>query len=1540
VANNIDFIVKNGLQVSSNLIVGQSYIGTTNPALNGAIIQGNVGIGTTNPTSNLHVVGTSNLVGNLRITNSAVQSGILFPDGTFQGTAAFYTPPGAPTNSIQYNNSGTFAGSSNLIWDPTNSRLGINKSVPSYALDVAGTISSNYLITGNIFTSNTATLQNLVANAAIQSLGSVTSNTLVGNLSITSLSTINSQGQATFNNVVSNTTIVGASLTSTGPINSAGTASFGAIISNSSLQTNTLQANAGIVATGPIQSTAAITANNFVANTNIITPGTITANGVAQFQSIISNSSIVGTNITSTGTILAAGQISANSLYSNTTIQSPNSITGNTIVGNLSITSLGTINSLGIATFQSIVSNTVIQATNFYAIGTINSGGATTVGSLVSNSLIQTNILQANALIQTPATVIANALIANNTITSLGTLNIAGTAVVNNLTSNSSVQATNINALINITAGQVGQFGSVISNSTVSATGISSTGTIAGNTIIGNLNISTPGALSVGSLTSVNNLVANTAIQSLGSLTSNTVISNLSIATPGTLVVGGQATVNSVVANTAIQSLGSITANTIVSNLSITGLGSLNISGAATVNSLVANTTILASGNITTLTNIIANNAITNSITNTGNITVNGLLKSGALQTAATIISGATTLTNLNFGQLIEVTGGPYTVTLTNPVLSSGAWFEFYLNNSSAVSITLSTPAGIFAGPSGNSGSSMVINSGLSSFITVMSDGTNWIVSNSVNVNSAGNVAIGNVAATSPLTVAGNVKIANTAIQAGIIFPDNTYQSTAATLPVRQTILVASNATNQTYNISGGYIPSQLDVYVNGVRLNYLDYTAINGANIQIAGSYTVGSIIDVVGNKTYSGYTGYTPPTTTGFGNMVLATSPTVFTPTVVGNIQISNLTAQSGIIFSDGSVQFSAANTAPVRQSFLADGSNVTYTISNGYIPNQLDVFVNGVKLDYTAYTALNGANITLSSVYPNGSTIDVLGSRIYGGYTGYVPPPTTGSGNMVLATSPTVFTPTSVGNIRISNLVNQSGIVFSDGSVQYSAANVSQIRQTFVADGSTSTFTVTGGYIPSQLDVYVNGIKLSYTDVNVSNGAVFSTNITYPAGAVIDVVGNKTYLGAYTGYTPPPSTGSGNMVLNNSPILTSATLNSPILITPNIGTPTFGNLINATGMLLSNTSGVLPVTRGGTGNTTAFTSGSVVFAGASGTYTQNNSQLFWDNTNNRLGIGTTSPSYLLDVVGTTNGFAGTRIYNNNSGSSTLTYLQLGNDLNGAAATIGLSSSTNGSWPGGPGALFIANGLAYPIAFSTSGGERMRIDAGGNVGIGTTSPNSFGKFAVSGVLGTVYVGLNGDAFAFSKGGTNYISTSSSGGALQFQTGASSNALLLDSSQNATFSAKVAISTNNNFALDITGSNNGYYGMRIYNNNGGASAVTYLQLGNDSNAYTGYLGLNGGTNTGAVGGANAVVLSNGLTAPISFVTSGAERIRINGTGGMVIYGYSSGTPFITVNNSGTTGAQVATFTATNKPGTGTTAPSKWLPIIMDGTTYYIPAWQ
>ena len=48
--------------------------------------------------------------------------------------------------------------------------------------------------------------------------------------------------------------------------------------------------------------------------------------------------------------------------------------------------------------------------------------------------------------------------------------------------------------------------------------------------------------------------------------------------------------------------------------------------------------------------------------------------------------------------------------------------------------------------------------------------------------------------------------------------------------------------------------------------------------------------------------------------------------------------------------------------------------------------------------------------------------------------------------------------------------------------------------------------------------------------------------------------------------------------------------------------------------------------------FTKGSVLFADTNGVPAQNNSKLFWDNSNNRLGIGINSPSVPLEITGDT--------------------------------------------------------------------------------------------------------------------------------------------------------------------------------------------------------------------------------------------------------------------------------------------------------------------
>lgn len=74
---------------------------------------------------------------------------------------------------------------------------------------------------------------------------------------------------------------------------------------------------------------------------------------------------------------------------------------------------------------------------------------------------------------------------------------------------------------------------------------------------------------------------------------------------------------------------------------------------------------------------------------------------------------------------------------------------------------------------------------------------------------------------------------------------------------------------------------------------------------------------------------------------------------------------------------------------------------------------------------------------------------------------------------------------------------------------------------------------------------------------------------------------------------------------------------------GAPTFGAVA-----LTTDVSGTLPIGNGGTGTATQFTQGSIIFAGASGIYSQSNSNLFWDNSNNRIGLRTASPTHTVTL------------------------------------------------------------------------------------------------------------------------------------------------------------------------------------------------------------------------------------------------------------------------------------------------------------------------
>src|SRR5512139_58385 len=91
--------------------------------------------------------------------------------------------------------------------------------------------------------------------------------------------------------------------------------------------------------------------------------------------------------------------------------------------------------------------------------------------------------------------------------------------------------------------------------------------------------------------------------------------------------------------------------------------------------------------------------------------------------------------------------------------------------------------------------------------------------------------------------------------------------------------------------------------------------------------------------------------------------------------------------------------------------------------------------------------------------------------------------------------------------------------------------------------------------------------------------------------------------------------------------------------------------------------------------FTAGSVLFVGADGAFTQDNTKLFWDDTNNRLGIGTSAPGVPLDVIESTNGTRSIRMWNNNTGASAIASVQAATGT--ANAYVQLVSFDNSATP-----------------------------------------------------------------------------------------------------------------------------------------------------------------------------------------------------------------------------------------------------------------------
>jgi len=727
---------------------------------------------------------------------------------------------------------------------------------------------------------------------------------------------------------------------------------------------------------------------------------------------------------------------------------------------------------------------------------------------------------------------------------------------------------------------------------------------------------------------------------------------------------------------------------------------------------------------------------------------------------------------------------------------------------------------------------------------------------------------------------------------------------------------VASESRMIRFNVGGAGFSAAMDIgsvmfshYAN-LALNSENAYKINGVTVN-APAPSGGQVLTFSAGQWIAAAGGGGGITALGGGGDVTATGPGSVAATVVTVGSVSAANVASGANLANAATDASTNGTIVKRHgttgNFSTSGTITAATFSGNLSGTATTATSVTTNADLTGPITSTGNATSIASQTGTGSTFvmntsPTLVTPIIGAATG-TSLSVSGSLTSTVATGTAplvVSSTTQVANLNAATAGtagNVTGVVaVANGGTGSSTQNFVDLTTTQTIGGNK---TFNGATTISGTNTFATG-----------SGAVsLNGNTTIAAGKNL-TVGNIEYLGITTGSAPAVSIAStGRIYYNSTDQKFKVSQNNGAyvdLVGGGGGITSLGGLTSATQTLSVGTSGIvlnwstagsdhalnIPLASAATvtagliskaefdgfnakiDKASTFTTGSIPFASGGNQLNQNNANLFWDNTNNRLGIGTSSPTARLHLpAGTINAntaplkfvsgpimtatqmgaveFDGTDFFltiNNGTRSRVVT---------GAAGagsflmTDGANNMTNAinafdGNTGQPGFTFSGDtdtGISHPagnsntLSFSTNGVERLKINGDGNIGIGLINPNSpfevqstnanTGNTIESGVYTNLIVSPTADTAANASRTSLTAETSvGNGNSVQYLKGIFTSA---QQSQNGTFTEIQGI----NASAMHTGLGNGsnIIGANIYANSSAGAVTNIIGTNNSVNS-------------------------------------------------------------------------------------------------------------